>query len=1198
MPVSVVQSASANTATDPGVVTLGAAPTVGNTLLAIMASDTTIQTGVTAGAGRSYTQRLAQVGNQGFYIYTRLVTSGDAAATSFDITGANPAALAVIELTATYDKIGTVATTINANATSRTATGLSPTTTDNLVIAIAGLHTLNTVPTGPSVDNGFTLVLTQGTTTSNAVYVATKATGSTSATGTTTFSWSGNALDQDGVQIAFTALAGGNYTGSGSRATTVSLTATGSIVGGPPSTNLLMRYKADHINGNNGDAVAAWPEISGNLLPDAVQATGGNQPTLATNVVNGHKGVTFDGTNDRLTLSGTALDVFRNRATANVFIVHKSNVVTGTKTPLAYGSGTSASQSRVFITTAATVTTGGRTLDANSLVSLTGGATSASGTIEVIAARYVWSNSDLYLLRNGTQLATNTNYQTAVSTSNTASLSGVIGANSSQAAEFYSGTILEILVYESDVTALREQVHSYIANEYGITILGLGNGSSATTVSITADGALGGVEYTGSGSRATTAAITATGSTTGSATAATSVSLTAAGTLTLSGAGTAATTVSLTASAILTLSGTAASSVTATLTAAGILTATGTSSNATSVTLTAAGVLSVTGSGDGATTVGITAAGFVSGTAVPLVEVWDKTLTAEEGTNGTTISTAITTQASAVGIGATSAATYANDQVYEGSLSYKFAPSASADTTSMTIPMTANSTEATAEIWFRISALSTTADIRMMTFRHSGNGISMYLLMLQTGRIRIQNSAGSTLDTMVPAVPLNTWYRIKPHVINGASGSVDVNIYATDGTLVETLTGTATNMGTNPISSIQVGKSNTNATGNAPITWMDSISLKRGAPVDPAANGATVGVSLTATGIISGTGSQAITSSRSASGVATSSASRASTVAITAMGSLSTIEYTGSGTAASTVALSAAGFLTLVGSGDQATSVTVTATGAPTFSGTSDLAVTVSGTATGLVNISGSSVNATTVTLTATGSIVGSGGSLPTSITGTAAGFLTLSGTGSNATTASRTATGGTAGTGTRSSTVSITAAGYLFSGGQRITTVALTATGYLGFLGSGNQGTTVSLSGDGRVAGQAARPVTVSITAAGSPTAASNRASTVALTATGNLFISETANQPVTVSGTAVGAVFGTAASPTTVSITAVGAVNYTGAASRNVMVSITATGAREHLPEPPVREGKLRVASGPDTTGITVTKMRGSSISATLID
>jgi hypothetical protein len=176
-----------------------------------MASDTT-HTGVpTAGAGLSYTIRDTQVASQGWYVWTRLVVAGDSATTTFVPNGANHAALMVIEVSGTYDKVGTRVHVTGVAASNIAPTGLSPTTADGLTLAVAGMHNLTTV-SGGSVDNAFTFLALQTTfagSTSGAVIAAYKVTSSTAATGTTTLSWTGTGADRDAVQIAFTGLGGG-----------------------------------------------------------------------------------------------------------------------------------------------------------------------------------------------------------------------------------------------------------------------------------------------------------------------------------------------------------------------------------------------------------------------------------------------------------------------------------------------------------------------------------------------------------------------------------------------------------------------------------------------------------------------------------------------------------------------------------------------------------------------------------------------------------------------------------------------------------------------------------------------------------------------------------------------------------------------------------------------------------------------------
>uniref|UniRef100_UPI0035698A64 hypothetical protein n=1 Tax=Actinotalea sp. TaxID=1872145 RepID=UPI0035698A64 len=215
MPAPIVQSASAIGTTGSVGVTLGATPTPGNTLLAIMAADA-YQTGApTAGAGRSYTSRLSSQSNLGFYFWTRLVTSGDSATTTFTL-GAASSACVVVEVAGTFDKTGTASVVNNSAGGSSACTGLTPATTDGTTLAVAGLTSTNTILSGISSNNGFTTVINAINSVSGGgranVFVSSLATTTTTATGTTTISWSGLASDRASAQIAFTALAGGGST--------------------------------------------------------------------------------------------------------------------------------------------------------------------------------------------------------------------------------------------------------------------------------------------------------------------------------------------------------------------------------------------------------------------------------------------------------------------------------------------------------------------------------------------------------------------------------------------------------------------------------------------------------------------------------------------------------------------------------------------------------------------------------------------------------------------------------------------------------------------------------------------------------------------------------------------------------------------------------------------------------------------------
>lgn len=236
--------------------------------------------------------------------------------------------------------------------------------------------------------------------------------------------------------------------------------------------NMALRLKADDIVATSG-AISAWPESSGNGHPAASQATAGAQPTVVSNVLNGHKVVRFDG-GDFLSLTGTALSIAQNKGALSIFIVYNyPTTAAGTKTIFSLSNGVSATGTRAqvyFKDPTGFLGAGGRQLDANTAVFSSSGIAPTAPIAETVTTVFDWTNSDLYQYKNGTQIIGNTSFQAAGNTSNTASLAGTIGANLAGAAEFYVGDIAEILVYNEASSALRANVHTYLQATYGLSM--------------------------------------------------------------------------------------------------------------------------------------------------------------------------------------------------------------------------------------------------------------------------------------------------------------------------------------------------------------------------------------------------------------------------------------------------------------------------------------------------------------------------------------------------------------------------------------------------------------------------------------------------------------------------------------------------------------------------------------------------------
>lgn len=241
-----------------------------------------------------------------------------------------------------------------------------------------------------------------------------------------------------------------------------------------PTTNLLLRFKADDIAGANGSSVSSWPESSGNNHPAATQATTNLQPTLVTNAINGHKAVYFDGTNDFLQLTGSALDIARNRSALTVFVVYMyPSSYSGVRSFMYLSTGTSSTSTRFSVSlkdSLGSIGAGGRRLDTDSIGYTSGSTSPVAGESAVATARFVYSSSDLYVYKNGNLVTSNLNFQSSGSTSDTSSLAGVIGANLTGSSENFPGRIAEIMVYGQDDDAMRAAVHTYIQTTYGISM--------------------------------------------------------------------------------------------------------------------------------------------------------------------------------------------------------------------------------------------------------------------------------------------------------------------------------------------------------------------------------------------------------------------------------------------------------------------------------------------------------------------------------------------------------------------------------------------------------------------------------------------------------------------------------------------------------------------------------------------------------
>jgi chitodextrinase len=110
-------------------------------------------------------------------------------------------------------------------------------------------------------------------------------------------------------------------------------------------------------------------------------------------------------------------------------------------------------------------------------------------------------------------------------------------------------------------------------------------------------------------------------------------------------------------------------------------------------------------------------------------------------------------------------------------------------------------TQLWATAWVYVVSRSTSASL--IGFRGSNGGSIINLYLSQTGKLALRNNAAGITTTSVTSMPAGSWHQVVLHaLINGGSGAVDISL---DGVTVSDLSLTGQNLGTNPISALQLG---------------------------------------------------------------------------------------------------------------------------------------------------------------------------------------------------------------------------------------------------------------------------------------------------------------------------------------------------------------------------------------------------------
>src|SRR3990167_214787 len=236
---------------------------------------------------------------------------------------------------------------------------------------------------------------------------------------------------------------------------------------------LQLWLSADNVDGSNnstlsdGNAVATWTDLSGNGN-HATQATGANQPLFKTGIVNGKPVVRFDGSNDYLSLSGTALNMARNIPGITMFAVLQTTKPGSIRRVFSISVNAILGSTRAVMAheqVGGNLGGGGRRLDSDTYAIVAGGSfTAGVYFIEGLVLDYANALASAY--KDGSLVVSTNPFQTAGSTSDTASAGIAVGALPDGTSSI-NGDIAEIIAYNRALTtAERRNLTGRTLNEY------------------------------------------------------------------------------------------------------------------------------------------------------------------------------------------------------------------------------------------------------------------------------------------------------------------------------------------------------------------------------------------------------------------------------------------------------------------------------------------------------------------------------------------------------------------------------------------------------------------------------------------------------------------------------------------------------------------------------------------------------------
>ena len=217
--------------------------------------------------------------------------------------------------------------------------------------------------------------------------------------------------------------------------------------------------------------VARWEDKSGNGY-HATQSTENKRPLRKTGVHSLNDTLRFDGSNDGFVLSGGA-DIFKNIGSKTVFIIEKLNNTSVAFMDVFKASTTTTTGrfSMSYRANGGAIYSGGRRLDADSFQGINSKLTQNTANFIIHECVVDYQGGTIKQFINGDNQGQSLSFQTAGSTSDTASATVQIGGALDANANYFNGEISEIVIYNNVLSdSQRVTVQDYLANKWDIPL--------------------------------------------------------------------------------------------------------------------------------------------------------------------------------------------------------------------------------------------------------------------------------------------------------------------------------------------------------------------------------------------------------------------------------------------------------------------------------------------------------------------------------------------------------------------------------------------------------------------------------------------------------------------------------------------------------------------------------------------------------